>query len=137
MRGSTAGWTPAQLPAAPESATPERTTLEPALADRWRRGLLVAAPRPALAWLVVAGLAVLVVSGFMLSRHHGSVPSAPAAARTLSPPVPAATAAGIVVDVGGRVRHPGLVTLPAGARVADAIAAAGGALRPADLERID
>ncbi len=32
----------------------------------------------------------------------------------------------IVVDVAGRVRHPGLVTLPLGARVADAIAAAGG-----------
>jgi len=141
LGSAAAGWTPTQLPAvpdpAPDPATPERAAPEPALADRWTRGLLVAAPRPALAWLVVAGLAVLVVSGFLLSRHHGSVPPAPAAARSFSPPVPAATAAGIVVDVGGRVRHPGLVTLPAGARVADAIAAAGGALRPADLERID
>ena len=132
--GSTAaGWTPPQLPAAPEPAAAD----EPALADRSARGLLLAAPRPALAWLVVAGLAVLVGSGFLLSRHHASMPSAPAAARTFSTPVTVATAAGIVVDVGGRVRHPGLVTLPAGARVADAIAAAGGALRPADLERID
>ena len=49
----------------------------------------------------------------------------------------ASTAATIVVDVGGRVRHPGLVTLTAGARVADAIAAAGGALRPADVATID
>lgn len=41
--------------------------------------------------------------------------------------VTGATAAGsIVVDVAGKVRRPGLVTLPAGSRVADAIAAAGG-----------
>lgn len=132
--GSTAtGWTPPQPSVTPESPLEDRSPLT----DRSARGLLVAAPRAALAWLVVAGLAVLVVSGFLLSRHHGSVPSAPAAARTFSPPVTVATATGIVVDVGGRVRHPGLVTLPAGARVADAIAAAGGALRPADLERID
>jgi competence protein ComEA len=138
--GSTAtGWTPPPLSVPPQSVLANQSALasQSALADRSARGLLVAAQRAALAWLVVAGLAVLVVSGFLLSRHHGSVPAAPTAARTFSPPVTVATAAGIVVDVGGRVRHPGLVTLPAGARVADAIAAAGGALRPADLERID
>ncbi|HVT21583.1 MAG TPA: ComEA family DNA-binding protein [Mycobacteriales bacterium] len=44
----------------------------------------------------------------------------------------------IVVDVEGRVRHRGLVTLPPGARVADAIRAAGGLRgrhRPAGLDR--
>jgi competence protein ComEA len=41
----------------------------------------------------------------------------------------------IVVDVGGDVRHPGLVTLPVGARVDDAIRAAGGPLRPRELAR--
>lgn len=39
----------------------------------------------------------------------------------------------IVVSVTGQVRHPGVVTVPADARVADAIAAAGGALDESDL----
>lgn len=34
----------------------------------------------------------------------------------------------VTVDVAGKVHHPGVVTLPAGSRVADAVAAAGGAL---------
>jgi competence protein ComEA len=43
----------------------------------------------------------------------------------------------IAVHVAGRVRHPGLVFLPAGSRVADAIAAAGGAVGGADLDRVN
>jgi len=43
----------------------------------------------------------------------------------------------IAVHVAGRVRHPGLVLLPAGSRVADAIAAAGGAVGGADLDRVN
>jgi competence protein ComEA len=43
----------------------------------------------------------------------------------------------LVVAVTGRVMHPGLVRLPAGARVADAIEAAGGALPGTDLSYIN
>jgi competence protein ComEA len=43
----------------------------------------------------------------------------------------------IVVDVKGDVQTPGLVTLPAGARVADAITAAGGVIPSADLTGIN
>jgi competence protein ComEA len=43
----------------------------------------------------------------------------------------------IVVDVKGDVQTPGLVTLYAGARVADAIAAAGGVIQGADVTTIN
>jgi competence protein ComEA len=42
---------------------------------------------------------------------------------------PAAGGDQIVVDVAGRVRHPGIAVLPAGSRVVDAVRAAGG-VRP-------
>jgi competence protein ComEA len=43
----------------------------------------------------------------------------------------------VAVHVAGRVRHPGLVRLPAGSRVQDAIAAAGGATSGADLDAVN
>ena len=43
----------------------------------------------------------------------------------------------VAVHVAGRVRHPGLVRLPAGSRVQDAIRAAGGASPGADLDAIN
>ena len=43
--------------------------------------------------------------------------------------------ADLVIDVQGAVRRPGVVLLPPGARVADALSAAGGYSRQADLER--
>jgi competence protein ComEA len=55
------------------------------------------------------------------------------AAGTSPGAAPGSVAASVVVAVAGKVRRPGLVRLPSGARVADAIAAAGGLLPDADV----
>jgi competence protein ComEA len=64
-------------------------------------------------------------------------PSISGSAPTSGPASPAVgevaeTATSVVVSVVGLVAQPGLVTLPSGARVADAVAAAGGLLPEAD-----
>jgi competence protein ComEA len=74
------------------------------------------------AWLLFAG-ATTVPAADPLSDPFGT------AAVSASPTV----LARLVVDVEGAVLHPGVIELPAGSRVADAVAAAGGYSPEADL----
>jgi competence protein ComEA len=79
--------------------------------------------------LVVAICAAIAMSGQrQLTEAAPSLPAAisagPSAAATTSAPPPAT----LVISVVGKVARPGLVTLLDGARVADAIRAAGGAI---------
>jgi competence protein ComEA len=87
-------------------------------------------------WLAGLVAALLLAGWTWLDRPRVEpVDGAPAGTSVpSSPPVGevAETSATVVVSVVGQVASPGLVTLPSGSRVADAIAAAGGLLPEAD-----
>lgn len=59
--------------------------------------------------------------------------AAPASSGPRTGTADAAPSGPLLISVTGRVRDPGVVTVPVDARVIDAIAAAGGALDPGDL----
>jgi competence protein ComEA len=52
-------------------------------------------------------------------------------------PPPTTQSAGLVIAVVGKVRRPGLVTVPAGSRLVDALRAAGGALPGVDITSLN
>lgn len=99
-------------------------------------------------WLALAGLAcaaaLLVAGGVAVRGWPRAQPprdaalAAPVDLRPFDEPSPAAS---VVVHVAGEVREPGVVSLPSGARVADAVRAAGGLrkggrLGPTNLARV-
>jgi competence protein ComEA len=109
---------------------------------------------------VVALVVVAVVAGFVWYRmgaggaSHGSSPATsearPATATTAVAPTGASSAVSaaakpaaapangrVVVHVAGAVTKPGVVELPAGSRVIDAVEAVGGALPDSDLDRLN
>jgi competence protein ComEA len=85
-----------------------------------------------LAALVAAALAVTAVRHLDARSHPPALRVAPVRGGAATTPAAHPTAAGVVVDVEGAVRRPGLVRLPPGSRVADAVARAGGSTRRAD-----
>ncbi|MFI0482018.1 helix-hairpin-helix domain-containing protein [Actinomadura sp. 9N215] len=83
--------------------------------------------------LVLIGVVAAVVAAGYLWLARPRPPAAPLPSATLADTRPAVSAspaaAPVVVHVLGKVKHPGVITLPSGSRVAEAIEAAGG-VRP-------
>jgi competence protein ComEA len=117
------------------------------LPDGWRRARFDPGRRGAvLLAVVVAAAAVLTAAGVWRDRPVAEAPPplvsaaadpAPGEGPAALAVHPAAPAGPLVVSVVGRVRRPGLVSVPDGSRVADAIGKAGGALRGADLRALN
>ncbi len=114
---------------------------------RWSRPMVAGAG-------AVLAVGVLVVIGVAFLRSASPAPtlilpraepgSAPADGSGERPVPPAAGSPGttvpavtVTVHVAGHVAHPGVYAVPAGARVADAVVAAGGAAGDADLEQLN
>jgi competence protein ComEA len=107
------GWTPdVQAAAAPQTSLPVSPRLDPG-----RRGGIA---------LVAVALVVAALVGLQAYRSRPRAAEPPRAPVALTSPGAAGT---VVIDVEGAVRRPGLLTLPRGSRVADALRAAGG-VRP-------
>jgi competence protein ComEA len=103
--------------------------------------LIVAAALAATCWWVIRADGAATGVPVAADRSRGSsatplvtpVASAAASSRATAAPVSPSPSGTIIVDVAGKVRRPGIATLPAGARVVDALRAAGGARRGVDL----
>jgi competence protein ComEA len=98
--------------------------------------------------LAVLAAVALVVTAVVTIRARPTVEAVPQAhtspAETAAPvlstvaPAQAPSSGGtVVVDVAGKVRRPGIATLPAGSRVVDAIRQAGGARSGVDLSSLN
>ena len=106
------------------------------------RSLLHRHPGRVLAVVVIA-LVAAIIGGIMMASSRPQSEEAPALPAAVSamansssvPPSPANTH--IVVSVVGKVANPGLVTLTDGARVADAVQAAGGVLPGTDVTALN
>lgn len=83
--------------------------------------------RVALAVVLVVLVSASLVS-YDASRRPSAAPSSPPASTTVRR---------VVVQVAGAVTRPGVVELPVGSRVIDAVDAVGGALPAADLDRLN
>ncbi|WP_086848858.1 ComEA family DNA-binding protein [Amycolatopsis kentuckyensis] len=120
-----------------DQLSPDASTVGPGgrLIRRWLPGGPAAAGRRRWAVAGVLAAVVAIVLG-AVALVGGGPPPEPPPALTAAKPAAEARAApppGLVISVIGRVRSPGLVTVPQGSRVADVLRAVGGPEPGADV----
>jgi competence protein ComEA len=88
--------------------------------------------------LAALGLLLVIGSGLAYARARPTAAVAPPTGAVPSGSTEASTpAATIIVDIVGAVRHPGVYDFAQGARVIDAVKAAGGFVRDADTQAVN
>ncbi|WP_033261175.1 ComEA family DNA-binding protein [Amycolatopsis vancoresmycina] len=120
-----------------DQLSPDESTVGPGgrLLRRWLPGGPAGPARRRWALAGVLAAVVVIVLGAVALAGGSPPPEPPPALPSAKPAAEARSAppAGLVVSVIGRVRSPGLITVPQGARVADVLRAAGGPEPGADL----
>ncbi|MEU4251194.1 ComEA family DNA-binding protein [Amycolatopsis sp. NPDC026612] len=120
-----------------DQLSPDASTVGPGgrLIRRWLPGGPAGAGRRRWALAGVLAAVVVIVLGSVALAGGRPAPEPPPALPSAKPAAEARAApqAGLVVSVIGRVRSPGLVTVPQGSRVADVLRAVGGPEPGADL----
>ena len=114
----------------PRPGPRRRGAMAEELRDRW------ADPRVRVGALLVIA-AVAGFAWYQTGRSEASALVPPPARHRSTRATPTTTVPPVLVHVAGAVVRPGLVRVTSGARVADAIAAAGGAAPDADLDRLN
>ena len=112
-----------------------RAFIEALVPQRWR-GRFELGPWHVVA-VVVAVCVALSVATWLTLRHQPHVMSAPMVAGPAAAAPLAAPTTSVTVDVEGTVRRPGIVVLRSGARVVDAVKAAGGPFRRDQLSGLN
>ncbi|TIC83999.1 helix-hairpin-helix domain-containing protein [Nocardioides sp. GY 10127] len=118
---------------------PRPTVLSPAAATQGALAVASSSAEPSSAESSgsPAGSAALLVTPAEAAGSTEAVGVAGTATGPVTDPVSDGATGEVVVDVAGRVRRPGIVVLPAGSRVADALAEAGGARPRVDLTSLN
>ncbi len=115
-----------------------RPTPPPTWRDRLQLVVNTVRAAPALSAVAACALIAAAAMGFFLLGRAAPPPEIELP-RAQAAPSPAATATStaVVAHVAGAVVRPGIVNIPTGARIADALAAAGGPRPDADLDQVN